>query len=553
MGRAHVSTHQLVAGRYRLLEIIQRETNRICWYAEDIGAGGVSRPCLVTQIGLPDDTYETERRTAGRLLRTSERMALLCPGRIATVVDAIEDAGTLWTVTEWIDGTPLGELLSEQGTFNYVRAARIGLGVLDVLDAAHAEGVTHGELSPGQVFVREDQSVVVTGYGLVGATLAPRLTAPAFASPEQARDQHIGPVTDLWALGAILYTMVEGRPPFRDRGRPENTLKAVDRLPLRTPVRAGPLTQVVQGLLRKDARERLTRPVVREALTRALSEDPEAAMGAVPAPRLRGAYAAMRPRGPAWSRRTMVAGTTLAVVTVAVAVLAATQGLPGGDSGSDAAESPARPPASAATPGEGTGGGSPEPSEPPGKSGSASPTPSPSSPDPKPTPTPTPTPSAPGTGLPPGFRTYRAPEGFSVALPAGWEPLDTDRQGDLRYRVTFGADGDDRTLAVTYSKRVGPDPVAVWRDEVEPNLEQSGDYRRIGEIRATTYQGREAADMEWTADVDGTRVHTFGRGFLLGEGRSFSLRWTTPDDDWEDKANQEALRTFLKTFRPGSD
>ncbi|WP_346139233.1 serine/threonine-protein kinase [Streptomyces coeruleofuscus] len=553
MGRAHVSTHQLVAGRYRLLEIIQRETNRICWYAEDIGAGEVSRPCLVTQIGLPDDTYETERRTAGRLLRTSERMALLCPGRIATVIDAIEDAGTLWTVTEWIDGTPLGELLSEQGTFNYVRAARIGLEVLDVLDAAHAEGVTHGELSPGQVFVREDQSVVVTGYGLVGATLAPRLTAPAFASPEQARDQHIGPVADLWALGAILYTMVEGRPPFRDRGRPENTLKAVDRLPLRTPVRAGPLTQVVQGLLRKDARERLTRPVVREALTRALSEDPEAAMGAVPAPRLRGAYAAMRPGGPAWSRRTMVAGTTLAVVTVAVAVLAATQGLPGGDSGSDAAESPARPPASAATPGEGTGGGSPEPSEPPGKSGSASPTPSPSSPEPKPTPTPTPTPSAPGTGLPPGFRTYRAPEGFSVALPAGWEPLDTDRQGDLRYRVTFGADGDDRTLAVTYSKRVGPDPVAVWRDEVEPNLEQSGDYRRIGEIRATTYQGREAADMEWTADVDGTRVHTFGRGFLLGEGRSFSLRWTTPDDDWEDKANQEALRTLLKTFRPGSD
>ncbi|MFJ4569480.1 serine/threonine protein kinase [Streptomyces caelestis] len=557
MGRAHVSTHQLVAGRYRLLEIIQRETNRICWYAEDIGTGEVSRPCLVTQIGLPDDAYETERRAAARLLRTSERMALLCPGRIATVVDAAEEAGTLWTVNEWIDGTPLGELLSEQGTFHYVRAARIGLELLDVLDAAHAEGITHGELSPGQVFVREDHSAVVTGYGLVGATLAPRLTAPAFASPEQARDQHIGPAADLWALGAILYTMVEGRPPFRDRGRPENTLKGVDRLPLRTPVRAGPLTQVVQGLLRKDARERLTRPVVREALTRALSEDPEAAMGAVPVPRLRGAYAAMRPGGPAWSRRTMVVGTTLAVVTVAVAVLAATQGLPGSDAGSDAADSPARPPASAASPGEGTGGGSPEPSVPPSRTGSPSPTPSASSPDPDPkptpTPTPTPTPSAPATALPPGFRTYRAPEGFSVALPEHWTRLDTDRQGDLAYRVVFGADGDGRTLAVTYSARVGPDPVAVWRDDVEPNLERSGGYRRIGEIRATTYQGREAADMEWTAVVDGARVHTFGRGFLLGGGRSFSLRWTTPDADWEDKANQEALRTFLKTFRPGSD
>lgn len=549
MGRAHVSTHQLVAGRYRLLEIIQRETNRICWYAEDTGAGEISRPCLVTQVGLPEDPGGVERRASARLLRTTENMALLCPGRIATVVDAVEEAGALWTVNEWIDGTPLGELLSEQGTFNYVRAARIGLELLDVLDAAHAEGITHGELSPGQVFVREDHSVVVTGFGLAGATLAPRLTAPAYASPEQARDQRIGPAADLWALGSILYTMVEGRPPFRDRGRPENTLKGVDRLPLRTPVRAGPLTQAVQGLLRKDSRERLTRQVVREALTRALSEDPEAALAAAPVPRLRGAYAAMRPGSPAWSRRTMVAGTALAVVTVAVAVLAATQGLPGTDggsgSGSDAAESPVRPPASAATPGEGTGGDSADPSGPPSPPKSPSPTPSSASP------TPTPTPSAPATALPPGFQRYRAAEGFSVALPEGWKRLDTDRDGEA-YRVVFGAQGDDRTLAVTFSDQAGPDPVAVWRDDVEPDLEQADDYDRIGAIRATTYQGRKAADMEWTADVDGTRVHTLGRGFLLGEGRSFSLRWTTPDADWEDAANQEALRTFFKTFRPGS-
>ncbi|OXS36895.1 serine/threonine-protein kinase [Streptomyces sp. XY006] len=549
MGRAHVSTHQLVAGRYRLLEIIQRETNRICWYAEDLGAGEVSRPCLVTQIGLPQDPFGSERRTAARLLRTSENMALLRPGRIATVVDAVEEAGALWTVNEWIDGTPLGELLAEQGTFNYVRAARIGLEVLDVLDAAHGEGITHGELSPGQVFVREDQSVVVTGFGLAGATLAPRLTAPAYASPEQARDQRIGPAADLWALGAILYTMVEGRPPFRDRGRPENTLKGVDRLPLRTPMRAGPLAQVVQGLLRKDSRERLTRPVVRAALTRALSEDPDtAALGAVPAPRLRGVYAAVRPGVPAWSRRTVIAGTTLAVVTVAVAVLLATQGLPGGDSGGEAADAPARPPASAASPGEDTGRGGPEPTGAPGPTGSPSPSPTPTTAAPSPAPT-----RSDPAALPPGFRLYHAPEGFSVALPNGWERLDTDRQGELAYRVVFGADGDGRTLAVTYSARVGPDPVAVWRDEVEPNLRRSGGYERIGEIRATTYQGREAADMEWTADDGGTRVHTFGRGFLLGGGRSFSLRWTTPDAGWKDEANSQALRTVLATFRPGSD
>lgn len=529
MGRAHVSTDQPVAGRYRLVEITHRETNRVSWYADDLQTG---RPCLVTRTELPQDAGEAARRVPSRVLRATESVARLCPGRIATVVDAGDEDGVLWTVTAWIDGTPLDEVLREQGTFNYVRAARIGLELLDVLDAAHAEGVTHGELSPGAVFLREGGPVVVTGYGLAGTTPVPRLTAPSYASPEQARDERIGPAADLWALGAILYTMLEGRPPFRDRGRPEATLKGVDRLPLRTPVRSGPLTQAVQGLLRKDPRERLTRPVVREALTRALREDPGAAAATVPGPRLRGVYTAgLRRAGREWSRRTMVLGTALAVVTVAVAVLAAAQGLPGTGGGAEAEA----PPASASVPG-----------------GSGAPGGGPADRDTAPPPaTPAPSPSGSG-GLPPGFRTYRAPEGFSVALPEGWERQDTSETAGLAYRVTFGADGDPRTLAVTYSERVGSDAVAVWRDDVEPQLRRSGAYERIGGIEARTYQGREAADMEWYAVDGGARVRTFGRGFLLGGGRGFSLRWTTPAADWEEPGSRQALGTFLRTFRPGS-
>ncbi|WP_405623074.1 serine/threonine protein kinase [Streptomyces sp. NBC_00076] len=545
MVKAHVSTHELVAGRYRLMEVLHRETNRVCWYGEDVGAG---RPRLLTQIGLPADLDgEDARRATARVVRMAETMGRVCPGQVAEVVDAVVEYGNLWVVTEWIDGVPLTELLVQQGAFNYARAARIGLEVLDVLEAAHGEGITHGELSPGQVFVGDQGSVVLTGFGLTGATLAPRVTAPSYASPEQARDERIGPAADLWALGAMLYTMVEGRPPFRDRDRPESTLRGVDRLPLRSPVHAGPLAQTVQGLLRKDSRERLTRPVVREALTRVLNEEPGDALRALPKPRLRGLYQT----GPVWSRRTMVAGTALAVVTVSVAVLAVTRQLPGTDSGSSGAAS--RP--SASTPV--TDGRTSLPPRTP------TPTPTTQTPSDTPTPTPTrsdtpppkPTPSPTGNALPAGFRVYQSPEGFSVALPAGWKALDTSRAGDLAYRVTFGKDDDPRTLAVTYSERVGPDPVAVWRDDVQPQLEQADiDFRRIGEIRATTYQGRKAADMEWLADDShGARLRTFGRGFLIGESRSFSLRWTTPAADWDDAANRQALDTFLRTFRQTSD
>jgi hypothetical protein len=476
------------------------------------------------------------RRLVGRVVRTSETVERLCPGRVAPVLDAVVEAGVLWTVTDWVGGAPLGELLAERGTVHYVRAARIGLELLDVLEAAHGAGITHGELSPGQVVVPERGPVVVAGFGLAGTTLAPRLTAPSYASPEQARDERIGPAADLWALGAILYTLVEGRPPFRDRDRPEVTLRSVDRLPLRTPVRAGPLGRVVQGLLRKDSRERLTRPVVREALTRVLHEDTgDARPAAAPPPRLRRAYTAVCHAAPGWSGRAMAVGTALAVVTVAVAVLATTSLLPGG--GSTASGARSRPPAG----GPATGpSGSPDTGPTSTAPGGATP--------PGPTDTSTPGPS----GLPRGFRAYTSPEGFSVALPEDWRPLRTTRDSGLSYRVILGAEGDERALAVTFSERLGPDPVAVWRDDVEPELRDAGGYQRLGEIEATTYQGRAAADMEWVAAVDGTRSRTFGRGFLLGGGQGYSLRWTTPAAVFDEPANRRALETVLRTFRAPS-
>ncbi|MFF7168662.1 serine/threonine-protein kinase [Streptomyces pseudovenezuelae] len=540
MVKAHVSTHELVAGRYRPLDVLHRETNRTCWYGEDVGS---ERPCLLTEIALPAGTdEETSLRTAAGVVRMSKTMRVLSPGRIAAVVDAVAQDGVLWTVTEPVDGIPLGELLGRQGTFDHVRAARVGLELLEVLEAAHGEGITHGELSPGQVFVHHQGSVVVTGFGLAGATLAPRLSAPSYASPEQARDERIGPAADLWALGAILYTLVEGRPPFRDRDRPAATLKGVDRLPLRAPVRAGPLTPVVQGLLRKSSQERMSRASARSALLRVLDEDPQAALQEEQ-PRSRRVLHGVAPgRG----SRLLVAGTALAVVTVAAAVLVVTKALPGSDS-STTGEAPA-PSASASASAPAPAPPAPSPSvTAPGNRTDESPRP-PSSPAPTPSPSRSATPTA-GTGLPAGYREYHSPEGFSLALPKGWKPLETSRQEDLAYRVTFGASGDPRTLAVTYSKAVGTDAVAVWRDDVEPGLRDNPGYERLGDIRATSYQGRQAADMQWVEEVDGTRVRTFGRGFLIGEGRGYSLRWTTPAADWNDDANQEALDTFLRTFR----
>ncbi|MFD9225546.1 serine/threonine protein kinase [Streptomyces sp. NPDC060064] len=115
------------------------------------------------------------------------------------------------------------------------------------------------------------------------------------------------------------------------------------------------------------------------------------------------------------------------------------------------------------------------------------------------------------------------------------------------------ASGDPRTLAITYSEQLGPDPVAVWR-ALEPSLKRvSVDYERLGDIRAADYRGLDAADMEWFSEDTGVRERTLGRGFLIGSGRGFSLRWTTPADNWNDAANRRALDVFLRSFRSSAD
>ncbi|MEV0222780.1 serine/threonine-protein kinase [Streptomyces sp. NPDC050704] len=552
MGNADAAAHELVAGRYRLHEVVHREVSSVCWYGEDIGC---ARPRLLIQTQLPPDAAGTSaQRTIARIMGTAEVMRVLCPDGVATVVDVVEESGTLWTVVEWIDGVPLGELLGQHGTLNPVLAARIGLDLLDVLEPAHGEGIIHGELSLGQVFVRDHGGVVVTGFGLADVAPSERLGVPAYASPEQARGEPCEPSADLWTLGALLYTMTEGRPPFRDRGRPEATLKAVDRLPPRTPRRAGPLAGTVEGLLRKDPRERLTGRVVRDALIRIVDEDPAAAQQALPQSRVSVRRLAGRGRGGRHLGRATLIGVAVAAVAVTVTALAATgQGSGDDSSASGATASRAAPttPTSAPTPTGEEGEGGEKTKDPPRTAGpTASPSASatPSSPA---TATASPSDPAPG-GLPAGFRVYTAKEGFTVALPKGWKRLGTDGD-DLSYRVVFGADGDPRTLAVTFSERVGSDPVAVWRDVVEPPLKRLDGYDRLGDIRATTYQGHKAADMEWLAEFDGTRVRTFGRGFVIGDGQGFSLRWTTPAADWDRPGNQQALRTVLKTFHESSD
>src|SRR6185437_8684988 len=150
------------------------------------------------------------------------------------------------------------------------QVTRVGLRLVDVLQATHRAGIVHRDVTPGNVHLCGGR-VVLTDFGIACAIDYASPAAgtfrgtPAYVSPERLDGGDSGPACDLFSLGATLFTAVEGRPPF-DRGSLLATLTAVlvDRpAPF---LRAGPLRPVIEGLLAKDPRLRLSADQARAAL-----------------------------------------------------------------------------------------------------------------------------------------------------------------------------------------------------------------------------------------------------------------------------------------------
>ena len=155
--------------------------------------------------------------------------------------------------------------------------ARIGLRLLDVLAAVHRAGVVHCDLKPDNVHLCPEGRVVLTDFGIACAVdgyhdVAPGGLAgsPSYIAPERIRGEALGPPSDLFSLGATLFTAVEGRSPF-DRGEVSATLAAVVEDAAAPFLRADALRPAIEGLLAKDPTQRLDAGRAREALRLARS------------------------------------------------------------------------------------------------------------------------------------------------------------------------------------------------------------------------------------------------------------------------------------------
>jgi TRAP transporter TAXI family solute receptor len=197
-----------------------------------LGRGGMGVVYLATQSSLDrqvavkmirsgalasDDEvnrFYAEARSAGSLMHPS----------IITIYHCGEHEGHHFFSMDYVPGTDLAKKLA-QGPMNVKEAVRYVRDVARAIDYAHTQGVVHRDLKPANVLITEEDEVVLTDFGLAkrmdsdegltatGATLG----TPSYMSPEQAAgksDEH-SPSTDVYAIGAILYALLVGKPPFQ--------------------------------------------------------------------------------------------------------------------------------------------------------------------------------------------------------------------------------------------------------------------------------------------------------------------------------------------------
>ncbi|MET7478559.1 serine/threonine-protein kinase [Streptomyces sp. NPDC005648] len=249
----------LLAERYRLLRQLESGATGAVWLAEDETSG---RQVALRMVPVPtDDLSRPRREDFARWLRP---VTFIDSPQVLRTYDVIPEGDWVWLATEYVPDTrSLAQVISEQGPLSQRETARVGLAVLRALRAAHAVGVVHRALAPERVLLAPDGRVLVTGFGygeLISRGTAPGdmlVGAPQYMAPETIQGGHAGEASDLFSLGAVLYTAVEGHGPF-DTGTTLGDLYAVLHEEPPPPHRAGPLAPVLLELLRKDPARRPT-------------------------------------------------------------------------------------------------------------------------------------------------------------------------------------------------------------------------------------------------------------------------------------------------------
>lgn len=364
--------NDVVAGRYALVREIGRGGMGAVWLARDEVLG---RSVALKRIGLLPGGATPDLERAEREARLA---AQLSHPNVVAVFNLLVDPDTRvhWLVMEHVDGTNLSRLVRDEGPLTPDEAAPLLGQVADALVAAHEAGIVHRDVKPSNILVDRRRRAMLTDFGIARTQADPALTqtglltgSPAYLAPEVAAGERGDEKADVWSLGATIFHVLAGRPPY-EAG--DNVLGTLVRIVNDEPPRledAGWMGPLLEATMVKDPARRWSMAQVRDFLT-----DPaaRAALAPVPDPDrtqlMAPVAAAARPSE--GSRRTPVVLAVVGLALAVVLVVALGAVLLGGDPEPDdaAADLPSSAESSAptapASPDDEEPRESPEPSEP---------------------------------------------------------------------------------------------------------------------------------------------------------------------------------------------
>ncbi|WP_433613568.1 serine/threonine-protein kinase [Dactylosporangium sp. CA-139114] len=597
----------LVAERYRLIEPLGTGGMGRVWLARD---EMLRRDVAVKEVVPPEGLTREEREELQlRTLREARAAARLNDANVVRIYDVVHTEDAPWIVMEYVPSRSLHQVITEDGPLPPGRVAGIGLAVLSALKAAHAAGVLHRDVKPGNVLLADTGRVVLTDFGLAvfdggdGAVTRPGLIlgSPQYISPERAREGTSGPESDMWSLGATLYAAVEGRSPYA-RSTTYATLTALATEEPDAPVRAGVLKPVLNALLRKDPRARAGVAETERLLQRAASSEGRVrwSMPALPRPRRSREGHSGSPSGGTPRRGAVAAPVAAAgpVVPVSREPAAAADVSPGLASFFGPAPPPATDDDSAGdrlvplrsadddldrtVPRAGAwrwaaaavavvalvitavllladSGDEPDGTTngPQGIGAPAAPAPS----------------SAPGTQtatavatrspivagsiggnavrLPDGYEWITDPEfGWRVGLPVGWIRKPHPSSDSMVYYESNVVPGMRVGIDTTFKPPQG-DPVKDWEQQEAARVagNRYPNYHRLKIVPVKDYIG-DCADWQWTYDSPQGHMHVSNLGCRIRPDLGQAIYWECTTDMWTQPAAQNVYAIIRATFQP---
>jgi serine/threonine protein kinase len=267
---------RLVAGRYRLQSQIGGGGMGAVWLARDERLG---RQVAVKQVLVSETDEALAEQQRQRALREGRIAARLSHPHAISVYDVAQEGETPWLVMEYLPSRSLSEVVTAEGVLRVDQVAQIGAQVADALTATHAAGIVHRDVKPANILIGQGPGleglVKITDFGIshahgdVTLTQTGQITGtPAFLAPEVAQGYEMGEASDVFSLGATLYTCLEGQPPF---GMEDNALAMLHKVAggtIRPPVRAGSLSGPLTRMLAEEPDDRPTMAEVRDELAR---------------------------------------------------------------------------------------------------------------------------------------------------------------------------------------------------------------------------------------------------------------------------------------------